>query len=133
MELNKVQSAMLNYFGTNKWFGLLLPFASVMVLLHGGYSVLIEISFINFIMRFVSNISAVLYVLYVLGCILAFAKNDMKTLVIGFGLEAVGEILNLITYGYKYNLLNCIVYIIFYICLTYFSMVRFNKSGGETS
>lgn len=136
MELNKVQSAMLNYFASNNLLGLFLPFSSVFIFLYGGYSILIRISFISPIISFVSSISAFLHIMFILGCILAFAKNEMKTLVIGFGLIAVGEALGMITMltnGYRFNLLNNIIYIIFYICLAYFCMVRFNKSGGETS
>lgn len=129
MELSKVQDSMMNYFVNNRIFGLLLPFSSVFVILYGAYSVVSPIGSISFI----SKISAIFYVLYILGCILTFAKNDMKVLIIGFGLKAAGEFISLITYEYRYNLLNCIIYIVFHLYLAYCCMVWFNKTGGENT
>lgn len=126
MKLLDVQRTMDSYFKGNRTVVVLRQFANVLALIYPIYLILTRISFLNVFTGVLGNISVILYFAYLIGLILCFAKNDMLTVTIAFGLKAILEIIDLFVFSIN---LNSILSIIAYAAVTVLALCYNNMNA----
>ena len=108
--MQTIQNALLEYAHNNKYFSSLLKFSSAMAVIYPAYLIISRISFLDFAWKYLGMISAIMYIAYVVGAMLCFARNKLIPLDIAFCCMAFNYMLGL-RYGAS---LNRFVYIAFY-------------------
>lgn len=126
MKLSDVQRMMDSYFKGNRIVVVLRQFANVLALIYPIYLILTRISFLNVFTGVLGNISIILYFAYFIGLILCFAKNDILTVTIAFGLKAILEIIDLFVFSIN---LNAILSIIAYAAITVLALYYNNMNA----
>lgn len=114
MSLSELKGAVLAYSARNPLFSVLLPFSKLLVLIYSVYLLLNNILFLSPITSVITWISPLLYIAYIIGLVLCFAKNEMLIISIAFWLRAIDDLLFIIQYTVN---VNSIVGIILYAAL----------------
>ncbi len=127
MKLSDVQRTMDSYFKGKEIAVAVRQFANVLVLIYPIYLILTRISFLNVFTGILGNLSIIFYITYLIGLILCFAKNDMRTVTIAFGLKTILEIIDLFVFSTN---LNSILSVIVYAVLTVLALY-YNKMNAE--
>ena len=127
MKLSNVQRMMDSYFKENGFMVVLRQFANVLTLIYPIYLILTRISFLDGFTDMLGNISIIFYFAYLVGLILCFAKNDMRTVTLAFGLRTILEIIDLFIFTIN---LNSILSIIAYAALTVLALY-YNKMNAD--
>ena len=126
MQLSEVQKTLDKYFKGNNIAVLLMQFSNILTLIYPIYLILTRISFLNFITGILGTVSIVFYFAYFIGLVMCFAKNDMLTITIAFGLNAILEVVDLFVFSIS---INSILSIIAYAILT---IVTYNHHKNNT-
>ena len=103
MGLSEVQKSLMNYVKGNSITVLLMQISKILVLIHPVYRIIDNFSFLGFLTGIISMFSAVLYLGYLIGLIISFAKNDMVSLGIAFSLVAIDYVIGMIMYSFSIN------------------------------
>lgn len=124
--MQNIQNAILNYAHSNKYFSALLKISTALAVIYPIYSLLVHITALSVIWKYVGLISAVLYIAYYVGTILSFAANKLIPLDIAYGCLTLNYIFNL-RYGIT---LNRLVYIVFYALIVSVCIIA-TKKGSQ--
>ena len=127
MRLSEVQGTMDRYFRGNNVTVLLMQFSNILALIYPIYLILTRFNFLDFITGIFGTVSIIFYFAYFIGLILCFAKNDMLTVTIAFGLKAALEIIDLFVFSIG---INSILSIVAYIAITIASF-NYYKSNSN--
>lgn len=128
MKLSDIQRTMDSYFKGHGIVVVLRQFANVLALIYPIYLILTRISFLDVFTGVLGNISIIFYFAYFIGLILCFAKNDMMTVTIAFGLRTILEIIDLFVFSIN---LNSILSIVAYAVITVLALY-YNKINADT-
>lgn len=128
MKLSDIQRTMDSYFKGHGIVVVLRQFANVLALIYPIYLILTRISFLDVFTGVLGNISIIFYFAYFIGIILCFAKNDMMTVTIAFGLRTILEIIDLFVFSIN---LNSILSIVAYAVITVLALY-YNKINADT-
>lgn len=101
MNYNEVQKSLINCLKSNSISVLLMQFSKILILIYPIYRIIGNFGFLNFITGIIGMFSAVLYLGYMIGLIISFAKNDMVSIGIAFGLVAVDYLIGMIMYSFS--------------------------------
>ena len=101
MQLSEVQKSLMNYVKGNSISVLLMQFSKILVLIYPIYRIIGNFGFLSFITGIIGMFSAVLYLGYMIGLIISFAKNDMLSIGIAFGLIAIDYLIGMIMYSFS--------------------------------
>ena len=125
MKLSDVQRTMDSYFKGNEIAVVVRQFANVLALIYPIYLILTRISFLNVFTGILGNLSIIFYITYLIGLILCFAKNDMRTVTIVFGLKTILEIIDLFVFSTNLNsILSVIVYAVLTVLALYYNKIN---------
>lgn len=108
--MQAIQNALLGYARNNKYLSQLLNFSSAMAVAYPVYLIVSRLSFLDFAWKYIGMISAIMYIAYLAGTALCFARSKLIPLDIAYCCMAINYMLGL-QYGVS---LNRIVYIAFY-------------------
>lgn len=128
MKLLDVQRTIDNYFKGNRIIVVLRQFANVLALIYPIYLILTRISFLHGFTGVLGNLSIIFYFAYFIGLFLCFAKNDMLTITIAFGLKTILEIIDLFIFSIS---LNSILSIIAYAAITVLALYYNNMNMDD--
>lgn len=128
MKISDIQRTMDSYFKGHGIVVVLRQFANVLALIYPIYLILTRISFLDVFTGVLGNISIIFYFAYFIGLILCFAKNDMMTVTIAFGLKTILEIIDLFVFSIN---LNSILSIVAYAVITVLALY-YNKINADT-
>ena len=128
MKISDIQRTMDSYFKGHGIVVVLRQFANVLALIYPIYLILTRISFLDVFTGVLGNISIIFYFAYFIGLILCFAKNDMMTVTIAFGLRTILEIIDLFVFSIN---LNSILSIVAYAVITVLALY-YNKINADT-
>lgn len=101
MHLSEVQKSLMNYMKGNSISVLLMQFSKILVLIYPIYCIIGNLGFLSFLTGIIGMFSAILYLGYVIGLIISFAKNDMLSIGIAFGLVAIDYLIRMIMYSFS--------------------------------
>ena len=111
MRLSEVQETMDKFFKDNSITVVLMQFSKILTLFYPIYLVLSRLSFLNFLTDIIGIVSIVFYFTYLVGLILSFAKNDMFTVAIAFGIKSILNIIDLFVFSVHINsIISIVVY-----------------------
>jgi hypothetical protein len=96
MKYDEVQKSLMNCLKSNSISTSLMQFSKAMVLVYPIYLILCEFEFLNILTKYIAMFTVVMYLGYVIGLIISFAKNDMLSIGIAFGLVALSFFIGLI-------------------------------------
>ena len=128
MKISDIQRTMDSYFKGHGIVVVLRQFANVLALIYPIYLILTRISFLDVFTGVLGNISIIFYFAYFIGLILCFAKNDIMTVTIAFGLKTILEIIDLFVFSIN---LNSILSIVAYAVITVLALY-YNKINADT-
>ena len=103
MNLSELQDAVYSYVVRNPFFAMLIQFSKILVLLYPIYMVLCKISFLNELTIVIGYISVILYMGYIIGIILCFAKKDMLYISSALLLRAIVRLISIIQFSFSLN------------------------------
>lgn len=101
MNYKELQKDLMDCVKNNSIGVLLMQFSKILVLIYPIYRIIGNFSFLSFITGIIGMFSAVLYLGYMIGLIISFAKNDMLSIGIAFGLIAVDYLIGMIMYSFS--------------------------------
>ena len=127
MRLSEVQKTLDKYFRGNNVTVLLMQFSKILALIYPIYLILTRISFLHFVTGILGTVSIVFYFAYFIGLVMSFAKNDMLTITIAFGLNVILEVIDLFVFSIG---INSILSIIAYAMLTLLTF-NYHKNNVE--
>ena len=122
--MQKVQNAILEYARGNKYLAPMIKFASAMAVVYPVYLIVSRLSFLDFAWRYISMISAIMYIAYFIGTILCFAGNKLIPLDVAYSCMALNYMFGLM-YGISMNRLT---YMAFYALIACFCIVATTKT-----
>lgn len=121
MQLAEVQTSLEKYVKSNSIGILLMQFSKILIFAYPIYILANKFSFLWFLTKIFGIISPLLYLGYMVGLIIGFAKNDMLSIGIAFGLKAVGYLISIIKYSLSWN---SVLWIILYGALAIFVLQK---------
>lgn len=101
MNYNEVQKSLMNYLKSNSISVLLMQFSKILILIYPIYRIIGNFGFLSFITGIIGMFSAILYLGYIVGLVISFAKNDMISIGIALGLIAVDYLIGMIMYSFS--------------------------------
>jgi Predicted membrane protein len=123
--MKTIQQSLLAYAESNKYLSPLLKISFILAIIYPLFLVLSKITLLNIVWNFIWMFGAVLYIAYIIGVILCFAKNQLIPLDIAFVCMAFSE-LYLLRYGMT---LNQLIYIAFYSAIAAVCIVATRKTN----
>lgn len=118
MRLIELQKTMESFFKGNNITVVLMQFSNVLALFYPIYLILTRLDFLDFFTGILGMVSIIFYFAYFIGLVLSFAKNDMLTVTIAFGLKTALEIIDLFIFSIG---VNSIISIVAYAAITLLS------------
>ncbi len=126
MRLAEVQKTIERFFKGNNMTVVLMQFSNILALFYPIYLILTRLDFLDFLTGILGMVSVVFYFAYFAGLVLSFAKNDMMTVTVAFGLKTALEIIDLFIFSIG---VNSIISIVAYAAIT---LLSFNYYKNNT-
>lgn len=124
MSFGDFRPVLLAFVCENKYLNKLLPFYKIVAIIYAAWRILYAFGF-----SFGIGIGTILELLCMFSCIIAVARDDMRILMVVFGITALSYLLLFFTQNFTYGINYCNAPLLAYLALTYLAMVRFNKSN----